>query len=297
MKILFLTYGAHWEAATEPILEVLQEKGFNAKLFQGNFAAIDGGIRIPDDTDILFLTSNALCPPVPRQTKTFFVPHGIGSETWESPMDNDNKVFLAGKLPWTPPAKVNNWEIVGWPKTDALWKPKVERQEYARELIKSLPYEETVLYVPMPGGEGIPLMRWIARYLEEKKINMLVPWRQHAQNAESYYKRFHWKHVGIPKILNLYYFAPYIKVIICWGLSSLSREFYVTKKPVIHLNHGGSESNLIIHNEDRRSLGPVFDSVWDNPSKYLLPDKVVKNFIEKNDGKVVERILKEIEEL
>jgi len=285
MKIVYVSAGSHFEIAIEPILEVLSEKGHEAIKWNPR------RMQKPKDTDIVLLTSNASRPiNLDKHIRTYFIPHGLGPEHWEEPMNHDTKVLLAGKKPWVPPRGANNWKIVGWAKTDALFNPRKDRVDYVNNLMATLPYDKSVLCIPMANESGSNI-HWLVDYFDEQRINVIAPYREFRNQARDYYRNY--KHIAFPEIRNLYYFASHIGLVICVGYTSVAREFYITKTPSIHLVHGFPES-LTLSNPNRENFDSLFSIVWNDPNSFIQPDDVVKNFIEINDGRVVERIIKEI---
>lgn len=280
MKISYINHGCHWTSSIEPILETLKERGHEVIEFAQD--------NVPD---ILFLTSTQEIPKIDKKTKIFFVPHGIGDEKWNVVMNSYANIFLAGKRPWTPPDTAKNWKIVGWAKADALFNPKKESKDYVANLINNLPYNQSVMCIPYPNDIG-PKLHFYLEYFKQRKINVIASYPSYYQEATSYYR--HYNHIVIPKILNLYYFLPYIRVLICSGFTSVGREFYITKIPTIHLGQGFQESiNL---SNPKKTFDAIFSQVWDCPQAFLQPASIAKQFIQINDGKVVERIIKEVEE-
>jgi len=294
MKIVYVSFGSHFEIAIEPILEVLSKKGHEVIKYNPVTQR-----NIPKDTDVVLLTSNVQRPiNLDKRIRTYFVPHGLGQEYWEESMNHDTKVFLAGKRPWNPPRNAKNWKIVGWAKTDVLFNPKKDKVNYVNNLMSTLPYDKSVLYIPsadVPDSNNRYSFdyHFLVDYFDEQRINVIAPYREFRDYAIKHFKNY--KHIAFPEIRNLYYFASHIGLVVCVGYTSVSREFYITKTPSIHLIHGYPET-LNLSNPNRENFDRLFSTVWDNPNSFIQPDHVVKNFIEINDGKVVERIIKEIEQ-
>ena len=289
MKIIYVSGGSHFEIAIEPIIESLSDKGHEIIKYNPNVIPKH---NIFKDVDIVLLTSNASRPTnLDKHIRTYFIPHGLGSEQWEKPMNYDTKVLLAGKKPWIPPREVNNWKIVGWAKTDVLFNPRKDRVDYVNNLMANLPYDKSVLCVPLPDCMG-PKFHFLVDYFNERKINIIAPYREYRNTARNYYKNY--KHITFPEIYNLYYFVPHVSLVVCGGFTSVGREFYITKIPSIYLYHGFPESTNL-QNPNKKNFDRLFSIVWNNSNSFIQPDHVIKNFIEINDGKVVERIIKEIE--
>jgi hypothetical protein len=236
------------------------------------------------------LTSNVDQPIIHKNTKIVFIPHGIGDECWDSIMDNYHKVLLAGKRPWSPGPNIHNWKIVGWAKSDVLFNPRSDRVEYVKNLMANLPYDQSILYISKANDMG-PDLDLLAGYFKEHKINVIAPYRGYYQEAKDYLR--HYNHILIPDILNLYYFAPYVKIVICTGFTSVGREFYLAKIPSIHLEKGYEES---INLTSPDMFDPIFTQILNNPKRYIQPQRIIDQFFGIHDGKVVERIVKEIEE-
>ena len=97
-KIVYITHGINWFASIEPIIESLNERGHDVIICNPQ---IRGEEKIPEDVDVILLTSNVDQPIIHKNTKIIFIPHGIGDECWDSIMDNYYKVLLAGKRPWS----------------------------------------------------------------------------------------------------------------------------------------------------------------------------------------------------
>ena len=336
MKIAFYTFGSHCDAGYFDVYQVLKEKGFDVTIIS-NYT-IPPDYVIPKTIDVLFNTSNAFRPRIHANTKTFFLPHGLGHEVWEDVMNTDEVVFLAGKKPWVPPVEVNNWKIVGWAKSDALFHPRKEIVEKVNTLVSDLPFDKSVLIIPTLDAKELSDLDYVVEFLEREKINAFIPFRKDAQtygldSARKRYDKF--QHVRIPDdIINLYYFTPHINMVVTMGWYSTVREFYITKIPSMQIAEkltmerlfGFWEAGCNITEKQRRtwniiknrftftdeSIGvafkeckawcypitnfpKLFSDVWNNPSKYLQSEEVTKRFIEINDGKVIERIIKEIE--
>jgi hypothetical protein len=283
MKIVYITHGTHWYASIESIVEALKERGHEVIEC---VPQVRNKERISNDIDKVLLTSNEDIPIV-DWNKIVFIPHGIGDEHWNPIMDNYHKVLLAGRRPYTPGV---HSKIVGWAKTDALFNPDKEKTEYVNSLMSNLPYEDSVLCIPYPDDLGDKL-RFLVDYFGATRTNVIAPYQEFHDNAQSYYRNY--KNIVLPKILNLYYFVPHIKAVVCSGFTSIGREFYITQIPTIHIGKGFEESiNL---SAPDKTFDSIFSTVWNDPKLYLQPDYITKQFIEINDGKVVERIVKEIE--
>lgn len=301
MKIVYVSFHSHCEIPLEPILEVLSERGHEIIKYDPD----EQNQNISKDTDVVLITSNALHrrpsyhPPNPYskiqldgRIRTYFIPHGLGAEEWANIMNQDTGVLLAGKKPWRPPRQGKNWKIVGWAKTDVLFNPRKDRVEYVNNLMANLPYDKSVLYIPAGDGKGL-YTSLLFPYFDEHKINVITPYREYHNTARKCFRKYN--HIAIPEIKNLYYFAPHIRVVVCIGYTSVSREFYITKIPSIHLHHGFHET-LNFSNVNKKSFDHLFSTIWNNPNSFIQPDNVIKDFIEINDGKCVERIVKEIEQ-
>lgn len=295
MKIVFFTWGPHHDAAFMPVYEGLIEKGLNPIIQQGWHNE-----TLPKDTDIAFITSNRSRPKMETTTKTFLIPHGIGLESWEADQMNlDTIVFLNGKKPWTPPIEATNWQMVGWAKSDALFHPKAEMVTKAKELVSNLPFKESLLLVPSCDPNDLPNIDFMVDYLGKQEINVIIPFRQRSQgyNFDEAYKRYiGFKHIVMPEMLNLYYLAPHIRIVVAMGYTSLAREFYITSVPTMHAGFGFEECKCWCY-PIIRDFPKFFPDVWANPKKYHQPPEVIKDFFEINDGKVVERIIKEVEKI
>lgn len=284
-RIGYIDYGSHWISAIQPVLETLQERGYT----------IAGFIReqsIPKDIDILITTSNNSMPNITKNTKIVFIPHGLGEECWDPVMNRYSKVLLAGKRPWSPGISSNNWKIVGWAKSDVLFNPRSDRVEHTKKLMSNLPYEESVMCIPLPDDQGNKL-QFLVDYFNARGINMVIPYREYRNEAMQYYKDYN--HIIIPEIMNLYYFVPHIKTLVCSGFTSVGREFYITQIPAIHIGKGFEESINLSNPEKQFDL--IFSKILEDPKLYLQPESITKQYIEINDGKVVERIIKEVENL
>jgi len=301
LKIYLLSCGSHSDVVLEPIYEAFLERGHDAIIFHADILTHPDLLthtELPEGTDVVFLASNAFNQRSViegRHVRSFFVPHGIGAEFWDPRMNSDTKVFLPGKQPWIPPLEVNNWKIVGWTKTDALHHPDREKIGYAKNLMEHLPFEQSVMFIPLADSAGVPHAEFLIEYFQQKQINIIIPFREYTQAARKYFEGY--PHIGFIEIQNLYYFVPYIKVLICSGCTSVGREFYITKVPVMHIYHGFPETRVVLNNPDVdiEHFDPLFSQVWNNPERFLQPESVAEEFIGINDGKVVERIVEEIE--
>jgi hypothetical protein len=285
MKITYISHGTHWEASIEPVLETLKERGHEIIRCEPKIRNIE---VIPNDIDIVLLTSNEDTPVIWKQTKQFFIPHGIGDERWNPIMDNYDKILLAGKKPWYSDSK--NSKIVGWAKSDVLFNPKKDKEDYVKNLMSNLPYDQSVLCIPYPDDIG-PKLHFLVDYFNSRKINVIASYPDYYLEAKQYFKNYN--HVIISKISNLYYFVPYIKILVCSGFTSVGREFYITQIPTMHIGKGFEESiNL---SSPEKQFDSIFSKIWEDPKLYLQPESITKQFIEINDGKTVERIIREIE--
>jgi len=300
-KIVFYSFASHCDAGYIDVYLVLKDKGFDVNIIR--YLDI-----IPKDTDILFITSNGLVPKnIPSHTKIFFLPHGIGNEYWWKIMNKYDEVFLAGKKPIIPPIGINNYKIIGWAKSDAIFNPRKEIIERVNDLVSNLPFNKSVLLVPTTFENILSNLDYVVKFLEEQKINVFIPFRKTGQEYSydvgiNRYNKF--KHVRIPDmddILNVYYFLPHIDMSISFGMTSIIREFYITKVPSMQIETYNIDANRHIYEDckigcDSLTKFPkMFLDAWNNPSEYLQSEEVTKEFIEINDGKVIERIIKEIE--
>lgn len=286
---------SHWYAAVEPVWETLKQRGHDLRV-------TEYGQKVPIDTEVLILVSDHFRPERPKGTKSAFVPHGVGDEIWHPRMSFDDKVFLPGLIPWTPPEGVDNWEIVGYPKADELLKPKKTKIRYAEKLMGNLPYKETILCIQVGGEFGVhlPEMKYLINFLTKKEMNIIIPWREAEPQALRIFK---YKNIVSPKILNLFYFTKYAKMVVSMTDSSLAREFYLAKIPVLHLGKQGEYSSpwircfpesLVAERPER--FETLFDQIREKPQEYLQPETIVKKIFAINDGHATERIVRRIEE-
>lgn len=294
MKIVFFQWGPHHQAAWEYLFSQLELKGFNPI----NHSGQENGKKIADDADIVFIASDRDRPIKNPKTKTYFIGHGMGLESWDPGMNNDDRVFLAGKKPWSPPPEVTNWRIVGWSKSDVLWHPEKEKVEYVNNFMTKFPYDTSILFVPPQDRNDLPHLDFIVEYADQHKYNLIIPFRKRSQayNIEEGIARYQkYKNVQCPEILNLYYFKPYIKIVAIMGLSSVGREFYPTGLPTLHAGFGFEESHFSYPIE--RDFPKFLEEALVDPKKYLQPPNIIKDFHEIFDGEATGRIIAEIEKM
>lgn len=296
MKIMFFNWGPHHRACFDYLYNILKRKGYDAKIKNG----WKEPIKIPKDIDIVFITSNRSRPVIEHELKVFLIPHGIGLESWEKGMEKDDIIFLNGNKPWTPPKEANNWKKVGWSKSDVLFTPEKETVDKVKEFMSSFPYDKTILFIPPLHPRHLDYIKTFGDFAKKEKLNLIVPFRRGSQGytlfeAEKRYKG-KYPHLKIPDVLNLYYFTPYLDLVIGWGATGVPREFYPTNIPTVHAGTGFEESYYSKHPIEEK-LPVLVLKILQDPKAYLQPKNVIKDFFEFFDGKSTERIINEIDKV
>lgn len=296
MKIGF--HIAHWShgfSSVEYLFDVLKSKGHECILQVDNSHNKNWN---NGEVDIMIHTSNVEYLLFP-EVKTYFIPHGMGIEPYTSFMRKYEKVFLNGLCPYLYIGMVeipSNVDLVGWSKSDILWHPEQHKVDLVREEIENLPYDRNILFYT--GIKVKERFDWMSKYCHENKFNLIFPQRP---DCIKIHDGLETNFILIPKILNLYYYTPYLDLVITTG-TSIGREFYITDVPVImpyyqdSPEHRSEEPSSWAesYQTSMMELPDIIPKVLKTPENFLRPEETIKRYFTHRDGKVTERIIREL---
>lgn len=283
MKIGFhIFHYTHGFASVEHLFNELKSKGHTPLLQLTNeqFTPWSG------DIDIIIRTTERKDWKLPKGIKSYFIPHGMGKEYYSEDFYRYDKVLLNGNFPylenWN--GKTSNVTFVGWSKSDILWKPEKEKVQIVKKEIDNLLYDRNILFWSALKFEE--RLDYLLKYCKKNKLNLIAPIREdesHWSGALPILKKIKKyrkiKYFLIPKLLNLYYYTPYLDLVLSSGKSSIGKEFYITNLPVVSPYDGNPE---------------IITMILKSPEKFICSKKIISDYFKYKDGKATERIIKEI---
>jgi len=244
---------------------------------------------------------------------SILVPHGICEAEKRSHRLTHEAIKRFTKVFWSGSTflmKDVNQSVVGFPKSDVLF-----TEDGAKEIEKTgktykvdeLPYEQTILFNgPYLTETPILWEKYVPELLKLSKkhcFNVFIRPRDDVVSQKQLGGHplmqvlSNYDNVRVTDCINNWTLFPFVDVSFS-GLSSTIREFSAVKKPsfflegVPSLNYTGA-----VHRVKLKNFESTILKALNNPEDYIVSQKIIDGLFYKLDGKVVERIISEIDGL